>query len=124
MTRIVGILLVTFLASCAKQEVSSRFFPLEEQALSLAASSCQNPSQMDWLREIIKLAEEDAEYKGSIYAIQSTSGMVFLHQPWISSCFGCHIYNCSGDSLTLNESEKSEILAGAREENVIYTSSR
>lgn len=124
MTRIAVILLVTLLASCVKQEVANRFFALEEQALSLAASSCQNPEEMDWLREVIKLAEEDIQYKGSIYAIQSTSGMVFLHQPWISSCFGCRIYNCNGDTLTLNESERTEILAGVKEENVIYTSSR
>ncbi|MBA4057575.1 MAG: hypothetical protein C0490_22870 [Marivirga sp.] len=124
MTRIAGILLVTLLGSCSKQETVGRFFPLEEQALSVAASRCQNPAEMDWLRKIIKLAEEDIQYKGSIYAIQSSSGMVFLHQPWISSCFGCHIYNCNGDSLTLNESEKTEIFAGAKEENVIYTSSR
>lgn len=92
--------------------------------MSVAASRCQNPAGMNWLRDIIKLAEEDVQYKGSIYAIQSSSGMVFLHQPWIDSCFGCRIYDCNGDSLTLNESVKTEILAGAKEENVIYTSSR
>lgn len=124
MTRITAILLVVFLGSCSKQEAVGRFFPLEEQALSLAALRCQNPAEMDWLRDIIKLAEEDVQYKGSIYAIQYSSGMVFLHQPWISSCFGCRIYNCAGDSLILSESEKTEIFAEAREANVIYSSSR
>lgn len=78
---------------------------------------------MGWLRDIIKLAEDDPQYKGSIYAIRYSSGTAFLHQPWISSCFGCRLYNCEGDSLSLNESQKTEIIAGAKEENVIYTSS-
>lgn len=124
MTRFAGLLLVAIIAACSKSEVAYRSFPLEEHALSIAASKCQNPVEMGWLRDIIKLAEEDLQYKGSIYAIQYSHGTAFLLQPWISSCFACHLYNCEGEALTASESEKTEIVAGAKEENVIYTSSR
>jgi hypothetical protein len=123
MKRTTGLLLVILLGACSKQEAVGRFFALENHALSLASSKCQNLAEMDWLRDIIKLTEEDSQYKGSIYAIQYSSGLVFLHQPWISSCFGCRIYSCNGESLTLSESEKTEILAEAKDENIIYTSS-
>jgi hypothetical protein len=116
--------MVISLISCSKQEAVGHFFPLEEQALSVAASKCQNPYEMDWLRDLIKLAEENTQYKGSIYAIQYSNGTVFLLQPWISSCFACSLFNCNGDTLTLSEGEKSEILAEAKDENVIYTSSQ
>lgn len=79
---------------------------------------------MDWLLDIIKLTEEDIENKGSIYAIASSRGTMFLYQPWISSCYGCRIYDCEGDTVTLDKGQQTEILAEAKEENIIYTSSR
>ena len=124
MPRFFAFLLVIFLGSCSKQDITNHFFPLEEEALFMAGFKCHNPTGVEWLREIIKLSEDDPAYKGSIYAIPYSSGTAFLHQPWISSCFGCRLYNCEGNKLSLNESEKTEIISGAKEENVIYTSSR
>ena len=86
MFRLIGVLFVVFLASCFRAETPYRHFPMEEQAISLAAVKCQNPSEMDWLREVIKKAEVDYKYKGSIYAIPYRSETVFLHEPWISDC--------------------------------------
>ncbi|MDH4089729.1 MAG: hypothetical protein OEV74_03030 [Cyclobacteriaceae bacterium] len=122
MIRAISFLLIILLGSCTKHK--TLFSPLEEQALSVAALKCQNANSMEWLRKIIALSEVDFQYKGSIYAIQCRSGMVFLHQPWINGCFGCNLYTCEGTSLLLTEAEKTEIIAGAKEENLIYTSSR
>lgn len=122
MIRFISFLLIIFFGSCTKHETA--ISPLEEQALSMAALKCENANSMEWLRKIIALSEVDLQYKGSIYAIQSRSGMVFLHQPWVNGCFGCNLYTCEGDSLMLTEAEKTEIIAGAKEENLIYTSTR
>ena len=122
MIRLTGVLFVAFLASCFRAETPYRRFPMEEQAVSLAAGRCKNPAEMDWLREVIKLAEADYMYKGSIYAIPFHNETVFLHDTWISDCTGCHVYDCEGEPLALTEAEKSEILATVKDEYVIYTS--
>lgn len=96
--------------------------PLADQAISMASLQCQNKDTLDWLREIISRSENETEYKGSIYAIPYSSGLVFLHQPWISSCFGCILYSCEGQHVSLSEGEKNEIMAGAKAENLIYSS--
>lgn len=124
MIRLSGVLLVIFLASCSRSETPYKQFPMEEQAVSLAVGKCKNPSEMGWLREVIKKAEVDYQYKGSIYAIPYHSETVFLHEPWINDCFGCHVYDCQGEPLALTETEKSEILASLKDEYVIYTSTQ
>ena len=79
---------------------------------------------MNWLRDVIKLAEVDNQYKGSIYAIPYRAETVFVHQPWISDCIGCHVFDCEGEPLLLTESEKSEIMASIKDEYIIYTSTQ
>ena len=122
MLRIVSIALIIFLASCSRRETHTRFVALEEYALSMAAAKCQSGKQMDWLLDVIKLTEQDLQYKGSIYAIASSQGTMFLVQPWMSNCYGCRIYDCEGDTISLDKHQQSEILAEAKEENIIYTS--
>ena len=112
--------MILFLVSCARQETAMN--PLEEQAMAMATVKCQNTKNLDWLREIIALAEHDVQYKGSIYAIQYSNGTAFLHQPWISSCFACNLYDCDGNPLSVSGAEKNEIIGGVKEENLIYTS--
>jgi hypothetical protein len=121
MRKLIGFLFIVLIIACAKNE--QVVDPLEEQALAMASLKCRNPNSLEWLRQIIRLSEMDLEFKGSIYAIQYSSGTIFLHQPWISSCFACNLYSCSGDSVTLSEGERNEIIAGANEKNIIYTSS-
>jgi len=121
MRRTASFLVVLFFGSCARQEAA--IHPLEEQAIAQATLMCQNSGNLEWLREIIALAEYDFHYKGSIYAIPYSKGTAFLHQPWISSCFACKLYTCDGDVLSPSEGERNEIIAGAIEKNVIYTSS-
>ena len=124
MIRLAATLIVILLVSCSRPEHPYRHFPIEEQAMSLAAVKCKNPSEMDWLRDVIQLAEVDNEFKGSIYAIPYRTETVFLHQPWISDCIGCNLYDCEGETLLLTESEKSEIIAGIKDEYIIYTSTQ
>jgi hypothetical protein len=122
MTRALGIFLLIFSMSCSKHDTADQLFPLEEHALSLASTKCQPTDQMEWLRAVIRKSESDPQYKGNIYAIQYTKGTAFLHQPWISSCLGCLVYDCNGHQLIASGSELDEIISGANEENVIYTS--
>jgi len=124
MIRFFGLLLVLLMVACSRPEHPYRYFPIEEQAVSLAAVRCNNPSEMNWLRDVIKLAEVNNEYKGFIYAIPYRTETVFLHQPWISDCMGCHLYDCDGETLLLTEGEKSEIMAAVKDENIIYTSTQ
>lgn len=124
MNRLAWLLFVLLLASCLRSETPYRHFPMEERAVSMAAVRCKNPAEMDWLRKVIKRAEGDDKYKGSIYAIPYQSETVFLHEPWISDCVGCRIYDCEGEPLALTETEKSEILASAKDEYLIFTSSQ
>jgi hypothetical protein len=123
MNRLTPLLLVILLgSSCSKQERAGYGMEIHEQALAMAASRCQNAQKLDWLIDIIELAEQDVQFKGSIYAIPVNTETIFLHQPWINSCFGCNLYNCNGEALTLSENDKTEVLAGVSDENLIFTS--
>ncbi len=123
MKRILIIVFVALTFSCSKQDYAETSLQMQEIALRKAALKCQNTLEMGWLKSVINLAEGSPQHKGSIYAIQYSSGTVFLHQPWISSCYGCILYDCEGVALTLSEGEKTEIIAGVSPENEIYTSS-
>lgn len=75
-----------------------------------------------WLRDILIRSENDRNSQGSLYAITVRTGTIFLYQAWQSNCFGCEVYNCNGENPSISEAERFEIMAGMREENVIYTS--
>ncbi len=124
MIRLFGLLMIVFLVSCSRSETAYRYYPMEEQAVSLASVKCTNPQELDWLRAVIKQAEIDHQFKGSIYAIPYQSETVFLHEPWISNCIGCHMYDCEGEPVSLSAGEKSVVLASAKAEYLIYTSSQ
>ena len=117
------ILVLALAMSCSKQDPADQLFPHEEHALSLASAKCQCSSEkLPWLRDMIRQADADDSFKGTIYAIETSKGVAFLHQPWLSSCFGCLVYDCNGNKLAANGSVLDEIVGGAIEENVIYTS--
>jgi hypothetical protein len=117
------IVVLAFVMSCSKQDSVDQLFPHEEHALSLASVKCQcSADKLPWLRDMIRQADADDRFKGTIYAIETTKGVAFLHQPWLSSCFGCLLYDCDGDKLTANGSVMNEIVGGAVEANIIYTS--
>jgi len=123
MNRTLAILLVISLIACSKQELEDPSSPVQEGAISLAAMKCQSNDKMNWLRDIVRLAEtDDVRHNGTIYAIPYSNGTAILYQPWVSSCFGCLVYDCNGDLLVTTETEKSEIISGATEANIIYTS--
>jgi len=123
MKKCLGILLVFSLMSCSKQELEDPLLAVQESAISLAAMKCQSNNNMQWLREIVTVAEtDDVTRNGTIYAIPYSNGTAILYQPWVSSCFGCLVYDCNGDLLVTTEAEKNEIISGATEQNIIYTS--
>jgi len=124
MVRLFALLMFVFLVSCSRSDTPYRYFPIEEQAVSLASVNCTNPKELDWLRAVIKQAEVDHQFKGSIYAIPYQSETVFLHETWISNCIGCHMYDCEGEPVALSASEKSLVMASAKAEYLIYTSSQ
>ena len=59
MKKTLGILLVISLISCSKLELEDPLLPVQENAVSLAAMKCQSNNKMQWLREIVTLAETD-----------------------------------------------------------------
>ena len=120
--RLLAITLVASVVSCAKPDAADQP-PQEEHAITIASAKCQSSSDMPWLRDIIRQSETDVKYKGIIYAIEYSNGVAFMHQPWVSSCYACLIYDCDGKKLTTNPSLMDEIVKGATEDNIIYTTS-
>ncbi|MEJ7644157.1 MAG: hypothetical protein WKF87_06160 [Chryseolinea sp.] len=114
--------LLVLIAGCAKSDLDVSRYAINEQTFDVAAANCMDVENLDWLSDLIKRAEEDIAYKGSIYLINLKEQRVFLHQPWVSSCFGCLLYNCNGEVVTLTEADRSEVIARVLDENLIYTS--
>jgi len=114
--------LLAFISGCAKSDIYDPWYSINEHTFNVAAASCTDHLSLEWLHDLIKLAEEDIRYKGSIYLIDLKSQRLFLHQPWVSSCFGCNLYNCSGEMITVTEGERSDVIARVLDENLIYTS--
>lgn len=122
MQRSFAIVLIAFVMSCSDQDSADSDSLKENQAITIAAAKCGSLSGMPWLRSIIRKAETDFNYKGQIYAISYSGGVAILHQPAISSCLGCVTYDCNGNRLTLNGSAMNEVISGATENNIIYSS--
>lgn len=122
MKRLFALISLAFVLACSKQDAADQLFPHEEHALSLASAKCQcSAEKLPWLRDMIRQADSDNSFKGSIYAIETSKGVAFLHQPWISSCFGCLLFDCNGEKIAANDSIMDEVVSGAIEENVIYS---
>jgi hypothetical protein len=119
--RLLVITLLAFVMSCSKQDAADQLFPQEEHAIAIASAKCNCSPEMPWLRDMIRQAEEDVSHKGVIYAIEYSNGVAFVHQPWVSSCYACRVFDCEGNALISNGSLMDEIISGAKEENVIYT---
>lgn len=114
-------ILVLALALSCSDDDNTPASASEDQAIMLASAKCGCLPKMPWLRNIIRQSEVDVNTKGNIYAISYSGGVAVMHQPWISSCLGCLVYDCDGKKLTLNESAMNEIISGATEANVIYS---
>ncbi len=119
MNRLTLVLVILVFGSCSKPEPDPAS-PSYEHALASSMVKCDG-ADLGWLRDIIKLAETDFHYQGAIYAIPVEGRTVFLHQPWISSCFACIVYDCNGDRLGPTDVDQNEVVAGAQAENLIYS---
>ena len=119
--RFFAISLIAFVMSCSKQDAADRPVAQEEHAIALASAKCQCSPEMPWLRDIIRQSELEAKYKGVIYAIDYSNGVAFMQQPWVSSCYACLVFDCEGNELTAASSIMEEIISGAKEENIIYS---
>ena len=108
--------------SCSEQESADSHRPKEDRAATLAAAKCGCLPRMPWLRDMIRKTETDVNSKGQIYAITYSSGVAVLHQPWISSCLGCVTYDCEGNKLILTGGAVDEIISGATEDNLSFSS--
>jgi len=112
--------LLAFAMSCTKHDAADQLFPHEERAIAIASTKCQSSSEMPWLRDMIRQADAEDKYKGVIYAIEYSNGVAFMHQPWISSCYACLVFDCEGNALPTSGSLMDEIISGATEDNIIY----
>ena len=119
--RPIAIILIAFAMSCSKQDAADQVFPHEEHAIAIASAKCHSSSEMPWLRKMIRQADAEDKYKGVIYAIEFSNGVAFMHQPWLSSCYACLVFDCEGNEIPVSGSLMDEIVSGAREENIIYT---
>ena len=123
--RLIAITLLAFLMSCGKHDAADQLFPLEERAIAMASAKCKCSPEMPWLRDMIRQADAEDKYNGVIYAIEYSNGVAFfMHQPWISSCYACLVFDCEGEALPTNGSLMDEIISGATAENIIYTTTR
>ncbi len=98
--RPIAITLLAFAMSCTKQDAADQLFPHEEHAIAIASAKCQCSSEMPWLRDMIRQADAEDKYKGVIYAIEYSNGVAFMHQPWISSCYACLVFDCEGNAAS------------------------
>ena len=119
--RPIAITLLAFAMSCSKQDAADQLFPHEKHAIAIASAKCHCSPEMPWLRDMIRQADAEDKYKGVIYAIEYSNGVAFMHQPWISSCYACLVFDCEGNALPVNSSLMDEIISGATEDNIIYT---
>lgn len=121
MKRPLFILVVALVMSCSDDDKPTSSSPKEEQAITLANAKCGSKSNMPWLRDIIRQSEADVKFRGNIYAISYSGGVAIMHQPWISSCMGCLVYDCDGKKLVLGNTSMQEVIAGMSDDSLIFS---
>ena len=115
-------IMLTLALSCSEDDTSNGISLKEDRAVMLAAAKCGFSTNLPWLRDMIRQAEAEFNFKGEIYAVHYTGGVAFVYQRWISSCLGCLAYDCDGNRLALNANAMNEIIRGTTEDNIIYSS--
>jgi hypothetical protein len=92
-----------------------------DNVLKKAASRCGKPaSEMQWLESLLLKSQTEFSSKGNIYAISLNETVIFVHQPIISSCLACVLYDCSGNRINPVTVDIQKIAAQMNSSTLIY----
>jgi hypothetical protein len=119
MSPVLPVILFIVLISCAKEDVDSSS---SLHTVSTARALCgKSAAQMQWLADVIRESETDITLKGDIYALSVDGKIMFVHQPMISSCLACVLYDCEGNRLPSSTVDHAQIVEGMRQSTKIYS---
>ncbi len=124
MARILTVLFIAAAMACSSDNNESKGTPIG-LALKRASSFCNvSQNEMDWLLKLIveiESQESDLSLHGPIYAFRASGQSIFIHQPWIMSCFGCILYDCEGNRIDPQDIDQSVLSAGFQNLTEIYS---
>jgi hypothetical protein len=107
------------LIGCVNHDVRD---PAKDVALQAACDRCgKAAAEMFWFQELVDKAEEDKAWKGTIYAGSLDGAVIIIHQPLVSSCLACKVYDCDGNRLTLTPEQAELVIAQMTILNQIYS---
>jgi hypothetical protein len=90
-------------------------------ALDKACVACSaSKTKLAWLKAIIQEGNHDPAKDGFVYSFQRDGRVIFVYQPFTASCLACRIYDCSGDSIEINEVDHEDVISKMTEQNLIY----
>lgn len=91
-------------------------------SVRIAAAKCgQSPDRMQWLEKLIDASREDPALKGNIYAMTVDGAIVIVHQPAVSSCVACVLYNCNGDRIDISTVDVQAVVTSMNASTLIYS---
>lgn len=89
--------------------------------LSVARMLCNTSSEdMQWLKTLVQKSETDYSLRGSIYAVPFDGRIIFVHQPFIMSCYACVLYDCQGNKIDVATIDREKLRKGMKPANLIY----
>src|SRR6187549_3350045 len=111
MKKYLSVITVLLLFACSDHDT----YP-ENAAVAKACKVCHTDlTEMQWLRTLIH------ENKGNVFAIKTSDGVYFVHQPVYMSCLVCDLYSCSGSqSASVTDIVQQELQNGIKKSNLIY----
>jgi hypothetical protein len=115
-----AIICCLILLSCVSND-EGPLYSGQSLAIERARTLCGvSREEMRWLGDLIDEMETDVALQGNIYGIYTSSGVVFIHQPFIMSCLACVGYDCKGNRIASPTHLSKQIVNGMKRENIIY----
>lgn len=89
--------------------------------LSVARMLCNASSEdMQWLKTLVQKSETDYSLRGPMYAVPFDDRIIFVHQPFIMSCYACVLYDCQGNKIDVSTIDREKLRKGMKPANLIY----
>ncbi len=94
-----------------------------DEAFARGSALCLNSStNLSWLDQLLETAAKGEPLAGPVYAFRYSGGVAIVHQAYVLSCVPCHVYNCSGSVVMIQDQETvREITAGMTNKNMIFS---
>lgn len=112
------------LLSCAEDETDDTPFDntSTQESLNVAQVLCEKSAvEMQWFKTLLHQAATDESLRGDIYAVPVDGNILFAHQPWLMSCFGCVLYDCGGNKIDMATVDHEKVVAGMTADNRIFS---